>query len=176
MRTGLCSCGCGKATGVAQRNYASRGIKKGEHYRYLPGHNNSLKGPEYKEEDRGYKTACWIWQHGRAKAGYGLIKVAGSIVTAHRAYYKRIKGPIPAGYKLDHLCRVRECVNPDHLEPVTNAENARRGSLTRLDIYRVGRMRTLFAAGVNKEELAKLFGVTPQYVGRIIAGKKWVAK
>lgn len=47
--------------------------------------------------------------------------------SAHREAYKAFKGEIPDGLELDHLCRVRNCVNPDHLEPVTRLENARRG-------------------------------------------------
>lgn len=45
---------------------------------------------------------------------------------AHRVVYESLVGPIPAGLELDHTCRVRRCVNPDHLEPVTHAENQRR--------------------------------------------------
>ena len=50
---------------------------------------------------------------------------------AHRAIYEEMVGPIPDGLVLDHLCSVRNCVNPEHLEPVTQAENARRGALGR---------------------------------------------
>lgn len=46
----------------------------------------------------------------------------------HRYSYERAEGPVPAGLELDHLCRVRSCVNPEHLEPVTHRENMRRGS------------------------------------------------
>ena len=47
---------------------------------------------------------------------------------AHRIGYEQLVGPIPKGLELDHLCRVRHCVNPDHLEPVTHKENTLRGS------------------------------------------------
>lgn len=61
--------------------------------------------------------------------GYVRVKVGGSrlAVHAHRLAYEAVKGPIPAGLQIDHLCRVRNCVNPDHLEAVTQQENVRRG-------------------------------------------------
>ena len=70
---------------------------------------------------------CWIWQSGTNAKGYGQFKVDGRAVRAHRFAYELLVGPIPDGLELDHLCRVRNCVNPAHLEPVTHTENVRRG-------------------------------------------------
>lgn len=69
------------------------------------------------------RSGCWLWTHGIARNGYG--NSGGKY--AHREAYKFIVGPIPPGRDLDHLCRVRNRVNPAHLEPVTRAENLRRG-------------------------------------------------
>ncbi|WP_414630996.1 HNH endonuclease signature motif containing protein [Alcanivorax jadensis] len=55
----------------------------------------------------------------------------GKAVKAHRFSYETFESPIPEGMQLDHLCRVRNCVNPRHLEPVTNRENVRRGFAAR---------------------------------------------
>lgn len=69
---------------------------------------------------------CWIWRAARNAQGYGVCWNGRSTQLAHRWVYEQIVGPIPDGLELDHLCRVRACVNPDHLEPVTHAENVRR--------------------------------------------------
>ena len=73
---------------------------------------------------------CWLWTaHVNPKTGYVQFRIggrAGSMVLAHRWAYKHFVGPIPAGMQIDHLCRVRHCVNPEHLEPVTPMENRRR--------------------------------------------------
>lgn len=70
---------------------------------------------------------CWVWAGRRNDKGYGIIKKGEKITLAHRLVYTTLVGPIPPGLTLDHLCRVRECVNPAHLEPVTLSENCRRG-------------------------------------------------
>ena len=76
----------------------------------------------------GEVTTCLPWVAHSDRFGYGQFKVGGRVVLAHRFAYEMVVGPIPDGLQLDHLCRVRHCVNPDHLEPVTNRENALRGT------------------------------------------------
>lgn len=71
-------------------------------------------------------TGCWLWTAGRS-GGYARIKIGRSSVNAHRVAYQLLVGPIPEGTELDHLCRVRHCVNPEHVEPVTRKENILRG-------------------------------------------------
>ena len=73
------------------------------------------------------ESGCWIWQGRRDRQGYGHTKTPGDKKwLAHRLTYTVWVGPIPDGLEIDHLCRVTSCVNPEHLEPVTRAENARR--------------------------------------------------
>lgn len=75
-------------------------------------------------------TGCWLWTLSRTSAGYGQAhdpRQRRRRSLAHRLSYELFVGPIPEGLQLDHLCRVRHCVNPSHLEPVTQAENMRRG-------------------------------------------------
>lgn len=69
---------------------------------------------------------CLLWQGRLTYAGYGHLNLQGRFIGVHRVAYELAKGPIPAGLEIDHLCAVRHCVNPDHLEAVTHAENLRR--------------------------------------------------
>lgn len=78
-------------------------------------------------ESRPDLGPCWIWRAAKIADGYGVIGFAGKSRYAHRLAYEALVGPIPVGLCIDHLCRVRNCVNPDHMEPVTNEENTRRG-------------------------------------------------
>lgn len=69
----------------------------------------------------------WLWTGCVSKQGYGRMYHNRGTHGAHRVIYQILKGEIPEGLELDHLCRIRHCVNPTHLEPVTPRENLRRG-------------------------------------------------
>lgn len=79
---------------------------------------------------------CWLWTAGTNGNGYGMIKANKIKTYAHRVSYELYKGKIPAGLTIDHLCRVKLCVNPDHLEAVTSDENNRRSPFTVTSINR----------------------------------------
>lgn len=71
---------------------------------------------------------CWLWTACKTRLGYGKFGLAkGRTMLAYRLSYEVIAGPVASGLELDHLCRVRGCVNPDHLEPVTHTVNVARG-------------------------------------------------
>ncbi len=75
-------------------------------------------------------TPCWIWQGAtKSKSGYGSFGWTrrSQSIPAHRASFRLLRGDIPDGLQIDHLCRVRNCVNPNHLEVVTVKQNIRRG-------------------------------------------------
>lgn len=77
---------------------------------------------------------CWEWQGIKNAYGYGVITTGSTSYgtvrrfMAHRLAWEFLRGPIPDGLQMDHLCRNRGCVNPDHLEPVTQHENLLRGN------------------------------------------------
>ena len=73
-------------------------------------------------------SGCWIWTGSHDTCGYGRMGLAGHTTSAHRIAYEHWRGPIPAARELDHLCRVRSCVNPGHLEPVEHRVNIQRGT------------------------------------------------
>jgi hypothetical protein len=84
---------------------------------------------KFEERDCGFDTPCWIWTSVTTK-GYGRFR-AGRFHRAHKLAYEHWVGPVPDGLVLDHKCRQRACVNPPHLEPVTNAVNLVRAAQAR---------------------------------------------
>jgi len=80
-----------------------------------------------------FTDECWLWTGARFSNGYGSFWLLGKSVGAHRVAYELWRGPIPEGLHLDHLCRVRHCVNPDHLEPVTVRENLSRSPVHQMN-------------------------------------------
>lgn len=78
-------------------------------------------------------SGCWLWQKAVTHDGYGQIGVGSRkdhsfrLAYVHVWAFEVLKGPVPEGLELDHLCRNRRCANPDHLEPVTHQENVARG-------------------------------------------------
>ena len=73
------------------------------------------------------ENGCMLWMASRTSNGYGQFWENGRQHKVHRWVYERYRGPIPEGMELDHLCRVRHCVNPDHLEAVNHQINLSRG-------------------------------------------------
>jgi hypothetical protein len=166
---GLCQCGCGKETFVPWANVPRYGYVKGEPRAYVKGHYPRHTGPAWVEEDCGYETPCWVWQRKLDIGGYGVDKKQ----RAHRLAYERHAGPISEGLQLDHLCRNRACVNPDHLEPVTCAENLRRGAGTKLTAELVRDIRRRREAGESCSSLAKRFGVAPTTISTLVRRGTW---
>ena len=74
-----------------------------------------------------FTDSCWLWIAGCNKWGYGKFYLNGRTRGAHRVAYEWCIGSIPEGLDLDHLCRIRNCVRPNHLEAVTEGENTKRG-------------------------------------------------
>lgn len=72
------------------------------------------------------KSGCWVWQASK-RDGYGRYHHDNKWTQAHRYAYEKLCGEIPPNLQIDHICRNRACVNPNHMEIVTQQENIRRG-------------------------------------------------
>lgn len=122
-----------------ERPHCARGLCRSH---YVVAHRNGsvkhhdlARPPAQDEAERFFEKVdalapCWEWTGGTNEAGYGRFTRAPGhtdrYVYAHRWAWEHLVGPIPEGLTLDHLCRNTVCVNPDHLEPVSPEENARR--------------------------------------------------
>jgi HNH endonuclease len=172
---GLCMCGCGGVAPLAQAARPKAGIQKGQPQRYIQGHCGSRRrGPLYREEDRGYTSECWIWNLATSR-GYGIqSRWPEYSRLAYKAIWERLNGPVPRGMELDHLCRVRACVNPDHLEVVTGAENTRRGVKTKLNERKVRQIRLLCDSGRwQRRQIAEAYGVDARTISEIFYRHTW---
>ncbi len=120
-----------------------------------------------------FKGECWVWQYAKNSGGYGQFQKDKVCYQAHKYMYELIKGAIPANCELDHLCRNRLCINPEHLEPVSHAENCRRGNQTKLSKEDVKEIRKLSATHTH-QKIADKFKVSRQSISLILQGKRWV--
>lgn len=84
---------------------------------------------------------CWLWTGATDPTGYGRFATEGRVALAHRVAWELMVGPIPEGMQIDHLCRRRECVNHQHLEPVPQRLNILRGSAPNARAIQTGRCK-----------------------------------
>lgn len=167
--SGLCKCGCGIKTDLAPRTDAKPGYRKGHPHCFVKGHSGRISHLTYKIDNSG----CWIWQRQVCPDGYGRCRdINGKQTVAHRVYYESKFGKIPKGKYIDHLCRVRACVNPDHLESVTNAENCRRGIKAKLKKSQILEIRILIKF-VSFASIASHYKVHPSTISGIHRSLCW---
>ena len=157
---GYCQCGCGALTPLAKRTRPYLGHVKGRSLSYVLGHN-ARRGPDdYEVRDTGYATPCHLWLRHINADGYGMVTRDGKQQSAHRWFYGQVNGPIPEGMTLDHVCRERRCVNPDHLEPVVLRENIWRGWEARYGDEGHNQVRAArLARRMPQREFAALLGI-----------------
>lgn len=188
---GYCQCGCGQKTTVPKKSNAKEGRVRGVPMRFVSGHNGAHRPFEpldtrYEVRDGGYETPCWYFLRTKSRKGYGVMwhPQKRRNVPAHVFYYEHYVGLIPVGLQIDHLCRNHPCVNPDHLEPVTQAVNQQRGLNAKLNrdqadeirrrglIGREGR-RQGRQSGESLAGLAREFGVSQPVIKGIVEGHLW---
>lgn len=166
----VCDCGCGQPTMIRNHNAPSAGRVKGQPARYAHGGGRVRFAPDpsmWTEAENG----CWLPDVKPNSYGYSEFRIAGRMVKAHRAVFELYRGPIPADLQLDHLCRNRACVNPDHLEPVTQTTNVRRGLRAKLTIQDA---RAIRASGEHYTVLMQRYGVSKATIHKVRAGTAWV--
>jgi hypothetical protein len=126
-------------------------------------------------EQDGHPSECWLWKGNlNAKSGYGQARhsLYPNTVPAHRLIFELIHGKLPDHLDCDHLCGIRSCVRPEHLEPVSPAENTHRSrNVCSLDWPRV---RAIRSSSLSHAELAERFGVDPSTISRVRAGRTWI--
>lgn len=171
-----CKCGCGLETEVSGRTVTRRGIRKGDPLSYRRGHAGGAATRNFKitrfhwhEEDRGYDSLCWIWNGtSKNKIGHASVWIGGREFSAHRRMYEQSVGPIPEGLQIDHLCCQPSCVRPEHLEPVTHAENLRRQSKLNWDA-----VAAIRASPLTNRAAAQEFGVSYGTISDVRRGRTW---
>jgi len=129
--SGLCQCGCGQPAPLAEQSVTARGYVKGEPLRFIKGHHLAQKARRaqkrtWTKRSGPLPTPCWIWHGAVTPDGYTRVWSNGRNIKAHVWMWEQQHGPLPEGLVLDHLCVVSNCVNPEHLEPVTQSENVKR--------------------------------------------------
>ena len=155
-----CACGCGKVTKT----------------KFIHGHNRRKDPTKLYKIDKA--RGCWNWNggsfcgNGSREYQYGRFRRNGKMVMAHRYFYEQAKGEILKGFCIDHLCRNSRCVNPDHLEAVSTAENIRRGNSTTLTMQDVLSIRQ---SKPPLLDIARRHNISLGSVLDIRCGRRWVA-
>lgn len=120
-------------------------------------------------------TGCWNWQGPLNKGGYAISPVTkGLSKVVHRSIFILLIGDVPMDKQLDHLCRNRKCVNPYHLEIVSQKENVRRGLSAKLSYTIVKNIHSLYKKGLKQIDIANMFNINQSQISRVLNNKRWI--
>lgn len=130
-------------------------------------------------------NSCHWWVAVHTKKGYGLFGVDGIMRQSHRVAYELYKEPIPKGLHVMHKCDNPSCVNPDHLEVGTHQDNmadmVNKGRTckgegkanSKLKEGDVIKIRAKASSGNKLVDIAKVYGMSPSTISRVVSGKRW---
>lgn len=189
---GYCHCGCGGKTSIYPKAYVKRGIKKGDHAKFLQGHAGRrgkesvpLSGRFWNLVATGDPQECWEWQGGRFPSGYGRVMERKTPFLAHRFAYSSANGEIPDGLVVRHSCDNPPCCNPNHLLLGTHKDNMgdalergrtargeRSGSAVLTD-GEVKELRRRRSGGESISQLAREKKMSRAAIRQAIKGETW---
>ena len=184
--SGLCQCGCGQTTKVATYTHSKNGWVKGEHLRYIHGHNGAST---LTTEERFWNSVdksgdCWLWTSIKNKAGYGVLCTKNKHILAHRYSYELANGPIPEGMLICHHCDTPACVRDSHLFCGTDADNVAdkvaKGRIPKGENHHnakltdddVRQLRIDYANGVSTTTLSKKHGIHERTARKLAKGQR----
>lgn len=177
----LCGCGCGKPTLPATKTRTGQGHLRGRPMAFLRGHRPRRPLAErFAEKVRpatdlspNGMVGCLLWTAATDGHGYGTILVGDVIRRAHVAAWWLAGRTVPEGHELDHLCRRPACVNVDHLEDVTHANNCQRGATAKLTHEQAREVRYLARAGWRPVDIAAAYSISRSQIHKIKTGEAW---
>ena len=165
---GYCHCGCGQKTPIATETHSHWGRVKGQPIKCVPGHKAKANRTYTVDPD----TGCWNWPMLRQDGYSDRITRNGQRYCAYVWFYIEAKGPVPAGMVIDHTCHNRACVNPHHLEAVSQQVNVQRGGIAKVTPEQVREIRAL-KGKVPSYKVGPRYGISPISVYLIWQRKTW---
>lgn len=118
-------------------------------------------------------TKCILWKK-ITPNGYGYLHEGAQFYLAHRYFYEKKYGKIKKGLQIDHLCRIKHCVNTDHMEVVTPAENSRRRLNSKINMKQAIEIRKIYKEKLlTQAGIAVLYSIGQDEVSRIVNNRRW---
>jgi len=156
---GKCWCECGGDAPISTQSIIREGLVIGQPRKYIIGHHMRRYTEGYEVTDTGYDTPCWLWTGCVAQVDYGVMSHERY---AHVVFYEEAKGAVPEGMHVHHHCEQKRCVNPDHLEALTQLAHRR----FHMKISMEMREEIRRASGSTRQ-IALRFGVSKSHVALI---------